>query len=255
MPPPAAYILCTSPRSGSTLLCRMLAGTGRCGVPGSHFHDPSVAAWLADHGVPSAAAGDPRGLPALRAAVAAARAAGTDEAGMFGLRLQRHSADFFMAQIARLHPGRRGDRARIETAFGPTRFLYLRRASKLEQAISYIKAQQSGLWHRAPDRREIERLSPPARLRYDRGAIASQIAAFETPDRAWAAWFARERIAPLILSYEALAVDAADTVARVLAFLDVAPGAHRAPAVPLARLSDQVNRDWAMRFRAETGMR
>ena len=41
-----SYIICTSPRSGSTLLCKLLEATGVAGVPGSHFHDPSISDWL-----------------------------------------------------------------------------------------------------------------------------------------------------------------------------------------------------------------
>ena len=42
-----SYIICTSPRSGNTLLCKLLAATNVAGVPGSHFHVPSLEGWLA----------------------------------------------------------------------------------------------------------------------------------------------------------------------------------------------------------------
>ncbi|MBT6203829.1 MAG: sulfotransferase, partial [Rhodospirillaceae bacterium] len=38
-----SYVICTSPRSGSTLLCSLLAATGLAGNPCSHFHDPSIS--------------------------------------------------------------------------------------------------------------------------------------------------------------------------------------------------------------------
>ncbi|MGZ4261677.1 MAG: Stf0 family sulfotransferase, partial [Solirubrobacteraceae bacterium] len=35
--PTKAYLVCATPRSGSTLLCEMLRETGRAGVPLEHF--------------------------------------------------------------------------------------------------------------------------------------------------------------------------------------------------------------------------
>lgn len=37
-----AYVICTSPRSGSTLLCKLLAATGQAGKPKSYFHKPDL---------------------------------------------------------------------------------------------------------------------------------------------------------------------------------------------------------------------
>ena len=45
------YLICTSPRSGSTLLCRLLQQAGTAGVPNSHFHVPSLEAWLGSYGL------------------------------------------------------------------------------------------------------------------------------------------------------------------------------------------------------------
>ncbi|WP_111431716.1 Stf0 family sulfotransferase [Rhodobacteraceae bacterium DSL-40] len=38
--------ICTVPRSGSTLLCGLLAATDGAGNPDSHFHEPSLKGWL-----------------------------------------------------------------------------------------------------------------------------------------------------------------------------------------------------------------
>lgn len=246
-----AYILCTSPRSGSTLLCRMLEATGRCGVPDSHFHEPSVTAWLADHGLPVDGYASPQ--DALVAAVRAARAAGTGGSAMFGLRLQRHSFDHLIAQLGVLHPDQPSDLARIEAAFGRTLVVHLSRANKLEQAISFLKARQSGLWHIAPDGREIERLSAPRPLVYDRAAIATQIAEFERYERDWAAWFAREGIAPFRIGYEALAQNPQVELGKVLTRLGLSHDLASEVVTPVARLSDEINQAWAERYRAEVG--
>lgn len=46
-----SYMICTVPRSGSTLLCGLLAATSHAGHPDSHFHSSSLDDWLNDYGL------------------------------------------------------------------------------------------------------------------------------------------------------------------------------------------------------------
>ena len=248
-----SYILCTSPRSGSTLLCGLLAATGRAGNPDSHFHEPSLAQWLEDYNLAPGSFAAER--DALAAVFDAARTRGSGDTGLFGLRLQRHSFGFFLRKLDVLHPGLACDRDRIRAAFGETLFLHLTRSDKLAQAISYVKAGQTGLWHRAPDGTELERLAPQAAPVYDADAIARQIREFTAFDAAWRDWFAREGIAPLQLSYDALSADPATALAGVLDALGLDRGLAAGIRPPVAKLADATNRDWTTRFLAEGGSR
>jgi LPS sulfotransferase NodH len=92
-----SYVICTSPRSGSTLLCKLLAATGVAGNPDSYFHRPSISDWLADLGLTRKSSAPEREL--LEAIFRTAIAKGTLGAGTFGLRLQRHSFDFFTEKL------------------------------------------------------------------------------------------------------------------------------------------------------------
>lgn len=244
-----SYIICTSPRSGSTLLCKLLGATGKSGVPDSHFHDPSVSKWLGYYGLSRDQFTNEH--DALSAAFDAAHQQGTDSTGIFGLRLQRHSFYFFMRQLGVLHPRASSEKERVQAAFGETLFIHLARENKLEQAISYVKATQTGLWHRAPDGTELERLSPPQEPIYDANAIAQHHARAETYDREWKAWFAEEKIDPLLVNYDDLSSDPRSALVRVLRHLgvDYEPASDKPP--PVAKLADATNRAWAERFRAE----
>jgi len=244
-----SYVICTSPRSGSTLLCKLLAATGVSGRPGSHFHEPSLAAWLADYDL--ARADFPSERAAVGAVFDAAREEGTGETGMFGLRLQRHSFAFFMQKLDLLHPGLPDDPARFQAAFGRTLFLHLSRKNKLDQAISFVKARQTGLWHQALDGTELERLSPPQEPVYDAGAIAQQMAEFTTYDAEWNAWFTAAGIAPLRMTYDALAGDPSGALGEVLDHLGCDPRIAKGIAPPVAKLADDTSRIWAERFAAE----
>ncbi|MGI9350060.1 MAG: Stf0 family sulfotransferase [Rhizobiaceae bacterium] len=244
-----AYVICTSPRSGSTLLCRLLRNTEIAGFPESHFHDPSISEWLGYYGLKPEEFGERK--DALNAVFSAAYETGKGRTGIFGMRLQRHSFSFFVEQLNVLHPTLSTDRSRIEAAVGKTLFIHLTRKNKLEQAISYVKAQQSGLWHMAPDGTELERLSEPKEPTYDYQAIVTQLARFVEMDKEWSAWFAAEQIEPLRVTYDDLSADPHATLARVLEALGIDHAPTDEVAVPVAKLADATNRDWADRFRAE----
>lgn len=244
-----SYIICTAPRSGSTLLCRLLAATGKAGGPDSHFHRPSLDAWLSDHGLTRA--DYTSGREATAAVFAAARTAGQAGTGVFGLRLQGHSFAFFLRQAALLFPDATTDADRIRAAFGETLYIHLSRRDKLAQAISMVKAEQTGLWHRAADGSELERLSPPQPPIYDARRIAKMMGTLTAQDAEWPRWFAKQGIAPLTLTYEDLSANPQRPLAQVLDALGLDPQLARAVRSPTARLSDEINRQWADRFRAE----
>ena len=170
---------------------------------------------------------------------------------MFGLRMQRGSFDFFTDALTALHPNESGDAARIEAEFGRTLFVHLSRSDKLDQAISRVRAEQTGLWHRNADGTELERLAPPAEPHYDADTIARHVADLTALDAAWNAWFDREGIEPLRITYDELADDPRAALARVLGALSLDPGRATQVATPTAKLADAISSEWRMRFLSE----
>jgi LPS sulfotransferase NodH len=224
----------------------MLAETGVAGHPESYFHKPDLGNWASDLG-----ASRPAGmseLEYLRLLIDTAIDQGTANTGMFGLRLQRHSFDFFFRQLRILRPDKPTDKARFEAVFGRTLFVHLTRPDKLSQAVSYVKAQQSGLWHRAADGSELERLSPSADPVYDFAALKDCRDQFIQFDRDWNDWFAEQAIEPLRLSYNDLCADPQTELKRVLTALDLPPSAANPVQPGVAKLADSINADWIKRF-------
>lgn len=246
-----AYVICTSPRSGSTLLCRLLAATGVAGSPESYFHEPSLVSWLEDFGL------DPRDfateIEMLKEVISKAKFQGESGTDLFGLRLQRRSFDFFESKLALLHPNLSDTSSRIEATFGRTLFIHLTRADKLAQAVSFIKASQTGLWHMAPDGTEIERLSEHHEPEYDAALIRDQIAEFTTHEAEWKLWFYKEQIQPLTLKYDDLAIDPCAALRTVFDELGLDPAPVEGLVPPVAKLADRTNAQWIERYRAEIG--
>lgn len=251
MPAFDSYIICTSPRSGSTLLCRLLQEAGVAGHPESWFHGPSVEAWREGLSLSPASNSD----EVLRHTMAAAIDQGRGTSTLFALRLQRHSFDFLIDRLGYLAPDAATDAERLSAAFGRIRFILLSRPDTLAQAVSYVRASQTGLWHRNADGTELERLAPPKDPAYDRAAIAKELAELKAQDDAWRDWFAHEGITPLTLTYDELAENPIRVLAQVLDDLGLDPDAARDVVAPTARLSDRINRDWVARFRVDTKIR
>lgn len=245
---PQSYILCTSPRSGSTLLCTLLRESGVAGYPESWFHRPSLVGWAKDLEIPLPKGSEPAKIATL---IAAAKDKGLANGALFALRLQRQSAPFFLQMLARLHPDLRHDRDRLRACFGETRFLYLNRSDKIAQAVSYMRAQQTGLWHRAADGSELERLASHREPYYDHAFLAQWVKTFTQYDARWRTWFARERITPYALSYDTLSNDPTGCLRAVLAALSLTPPKRQDISPGVQRLSDTLNAEWIERFKRE----
>lgn len=248
----ASYLICTAPRSGSTLLCRLLAETGVAGRPASHFHEPSLAEWTRRLDVNPAA--DASEGEIVAACIQAALARGRSDNGLFGLRLQRPSFAFFFSNLALVRSDGASERARFEGVFGRTLFIHLSRADKVEQAVSCLKAEQTGLWHVAADGSDLERVGPPCAPEYDRQKLQAWVDAMVGYDRDWNAWFAAEAITPVRIAYDDLSADPKGTVRRVLGALGLDPAAADRVSPSVRKMADETNRDWAARLRAEAGL-
>ena len=238
---PDSYIICSTPRSGSTLLCGLLAGTGAAGEPDSYFMGDLDPVWVKEWGLPPSEKRDAPGYAAdcLEAAVRAGRG----RSAVFGLRLMQRDLGRLLGLIGEAHPGLSSDKARLEAAFGETRFLHLSRADKLAQAVSLVRAEQTGLWHVAPDGRELEHIA----------RIAQTLSRLEEQDAAWLRWFAGQGLEPLPLTYEELAADPARTLLQVCRFLEIPAPSEGGPSPSVAKLADEVSETWMRRFREERG--
>jgi len=244
-----AYILCGTPRTGSTLLCDLLASTKRTGYPDSYFRRVDIAEWAEAWGVPGP---DVTGEAAFEAAyLAAAIRAGKGGTPIFGLRLMRENLEELSAILDRIHPGLPSDRARFTAAFGETLYLHLSREDTLAQAISLVKAQQTGLWHVAPDGTEIERVGQPKEPEYDFARLRREVLELEGYDKAWNTWFAAQGITPLRIGYETLAADPAGELIRICEALGVAAPDVDTIRPGVAKLSDEISLDWKRRYEAD----
>lgn len=248
---PEAYVICGTPRSGSTMLCRMLADSGVAGAPHSYFREVDIAEWAADWGVDrrldlTSAAFDRAYLEAMRRAAAA----GT---GLVGLRIMYASLADAQKRIGRAL-GQDVDVAEgLQAVFGPVLYIHLSRGDKLGQAVSLARAEQSGLWHLNADGSVFEGRSTPPPLVYDGARIAALVEELAKDDAAWGAFFAVRGISPLRLTYESLTSAPQRELGRVFGALGLSPALAETLAVPTAKMADGLSAEWVARFQRDSG--
>ena len=214
--PYRSYIICGTPRSGSTLLCGLLNSAG-CGRPHSYFGRRWMLEFADGFGV--AHDGDVDAPDFNRRYLDAALSEGRAGTDLFGLRVMFDTVDDLAARLDRMFPGLANAPARFERAFGRPLYIHLSRGDKVAQAVSLHKAMNSGLWHRAADGSDLERWGPYRDAQYDAENIGALVAELTAHDRQWQQWFAAHEIAPLRLEYETFSPDPHSGLRAVLAAL------------------------------------
>ncbi|MET8832993.1 Stf0 family sulfotransferase [Micromonospora sp. NPDC004540] len=231
-----SYFICAVPRTGSSLLCGLLASTGVAGRPEAYFRVPDEPVWARRWGLP---AGEWRYGDYVRAALAAGRTGN----GVFGAKLMWGTLDRVVEGLAGEHPEPAGaDHALLRRAFGRTAFVHLRRDDALAQAVSWLRAEQTGRW-------TADDGGPPtAEPRYDPDGIDALLRTVAEHQAAWNAWFARYGITPHRVRYEDLATDPAGVTLGVLDALGL-PSAGVPVRPRHARQADALNAEWIARHR------
>ena len=246
-----SYVICATPRTGSTLLCNLLASTKVAGDPDAFFMKNVDPDWVEAWGLP--ARSNLSDADYWNAYLKAAIQAGKGQTGIFGLRLMRENLDDLSALIDTVFPGLPSDKIRLEAAFGKILYVHLAREDKLAQAVSMVRAEQTGLWHIAPDGTELERLAAPREPEYDFERIARKVAQLEHCDAAWQTWFDEQGIDPLRIGYESLSANPADAVSRICKALGVPQPAPDTLKPGTAKLADAISLEWMRRYRLEPG--
>jgi trehalose 2-sulfotransferase len=237
-----SYLVCATERSGSTLLCELLAGTGVAGRPEEYFEFLNATGRVRqpreyfedadDESILELLPPLPPPAPAVpwKARLAAARERGTTPNGVFGAKMMWAYLGDFLAH------------GEPEEQLGPLRWVHVERRDTLAQAISLWRAVQTAQW-RAEDR---DAAVEPV---FHAGAIARLERRLESHAAAWRDWFAGRGIEPLEIVYEAFAANPAPAIRAVLDHVGVPSEGVPIPEPPLRRQADARSREWVDRFR------
>jgi LPS sulfotransferase NodH len=258
--PQFPYLVCATPRSGSTLLCELLTDTGVAGRPGEYFEhlyatglprqpreyfervqDLEVLTLLApsEPGMPESAEGFEQRLQnALRD--------GATPNGVWGAKLMwGYLLDF----LRRLREREATAGMRPPEAFAHllpgVQYIHVRRRDKLAQAISLWIAVQTAQWR-------DEAGEPTAHEAvYSFAGIAHLLEQLTQQDQAWARWFINAGLDPHVVVYEELVADRNGIVCGLLRDLHIDAGGVQIPEPRMRRQASERSIEWAERFEAE----
>lgn len=221
------YVICSTPRSGSTLLARALWDSGVAGAPKEYFNyihrDDFVERW------------GPMDTPAYVDGLLRHR---TSPNGVFGLK-----AHFNQWQQDVLAHGLDPDEL-----FPDLHCLFITRGDRLRQAISLAKAMETGQWN-------IQGEGEVRAARYDFDAIGRYRGAIEQEERMWHKWFERTGRAPVTVTYEELSGDYEATVRRVLDGLGIDSAGVEIPPSRLKVLRNAETEEWVERYERDAAAR
>jgi LPS sulfotransferase NodH len=224
------FFVCSTPRTGSTMLDEMLADTRLVGRAGEFFGSvflQDVAPRLGVTGF------DDYLLSCTR------HRRGT---AFFGIKLQWHQVAVFLSLLRRRRGARDlSDGALLETIFPEPSFIWLRRGDEVAQAVSWWRAMTTGKWT------ERENEAGPAVFDYE--GIAVRLRRIRDQNEAWRRWFEVNRIEPFLVTYEDVVADTTSAVSQVLAFVGVEVPEVITVTPGTQRQGGQLNEEWAHRFR------
>ena len=241
--PRVTYLVCATHRTGSNLLCQLLWHTGRAGFPQEFFSTTRMGPIAAEH-VPEV---DPK--QDFRRYLEALRVRRQTPNGVFGAKIMWSHLDWVGSELGR--PGA-SPWETLAVLLPGARCIWMRRRDKARQAISMVKAKQTGIFNSL----QLAEGGPARQpLAYDFKAIDKHARRFEQEDRAWGALFEGAGIEPATVVYEELVADVDPVLRDVLRFLgeEVAED-FRAPGTHYRKLTDATNDDWWERYRRERGV-
>ena len=264
--PMLSYLVCATPRSGSTLLCHELDRTGVAGHPEEYFEalrksglprrpheyfDPerhaNIVERLAFREMPDGAASpSPLWHPETYGEYLAwALEEGTTPNGVFGAKLMWG----YLGDFAELLRGIEGMSERtlpdlLARSFPGLRYIQITRQDKVRQAVSLWKAVQTQAWKHDPASDSSNGVQPVFSFR----AINYLVRLLTAHDASWDAYFLGLGYEPLKITYEELAESTDGVIRRVLEHLGIPePDDFEVRAPPLKVQADEVSEEWVRR--------
>ncbi|MCB0858033.1 MAG: hypothetical protein KDB57_07930 [Solirubrobacterales bacterium] len=279
--PDRSYLICATPRSGSTLVCQTLIRTGVAGRPEEYFEA------LRSSGVPRRPEEYFHGVgdrtifdhlaersqdfnPVPRSPLWSRTAydryldwvleAGTTDNGIFGAKLMWGYIEDFVSLLRNIPEYRDVPMADIfSEVFPDLTFVRVVRANKIRQVVSLWKAVQTASWRDegSPNGDQPENIDAsykgfvnehrPA-LRFHYGAIRHLLDQLLQQEAAWDAFFEHSRIKPVFVLYENFAADVEASTRSLLSNLKIEAPDDLHLETKMKRQSDGLNDDWARRY-------
>jgi trehalose 2-sulfotransferase len=273
--PSSSYLVCATPRSGSTLLCEALKSTGVAGVPEEYFEalrhsgrprrpqeyfvgaqDRTILRHLGEH---ASMEGRPGRSPLwdrhdYEPFLHWALEQGTTPNGVFGAKLMWGYFGDFVSLLREIPEYREVPiQELLPEVFPDLRYVRVVRANKVRQAVSLWKAVQTATWRAEDQEKESvddadtsNGLGP--RLKFHFRAIEHLLEQVLAHEACWDAFFEHCGTQPHVVVYEDFVDSYEETAMEVLRYLGVEPSTATGFERRMQSQTDDLNRRWSQRF-------
>ncbi len=230
------YIIASTPRSGSSLLCEGLCASGVAGRPAEvfapDFREPWCSRWSVRRDAPFAEY------------LEAALRFGTTPNGIYATKIQWMHVPVLAADARYIGP----PEGALHSLFPGATFVNIVRRDRRAQAISWFRACETNEWFRTEST-----IAPSDFMRpLDTKRVRDLERHLDGQQSSWERYFRDRNIRPLIIEYERLANNYRGEIVRVLAFLGL--DRTRGLEIPNARLlrqADSTSEAWRRQMDGE----
>jgi len=268
MHPCCSYLICATPRSGSTLLCEALINTDLAGKPEEYFET------LKETGRPrrpleyftgvenaelvallGGSEGPPPAYPAYAdygEYLAQTIEQATTPNGVLGAKVMWGYLDDFVSNL-RTIPQYHGQPVPqlFATIFPNLHYITVIRQDKVRQAISLWKAIQTQAWKLDEDEHPGEKHHHRP-LTFSFAAIDHLKRQLEAQEAAWQQFFVHNNIRPFTVIYEDFVSAYEETALQILRHLDIAiPNRPLSGVRRMKQQADALSEQWIQRYHDE----
>jgi len=238
MQPRTSYLVCGTPRSGSSLLCEALINTGIAGQPEEEYFLPrNELVWQERWGTSTYAE-----------YLASAIKQCTTLNEVFGAKMMWGYFDNFVSKVRRLPTY--NDKALsvndlMQSVFPNLHYIWIKRSDKVRQAVSHAKAIQTDVWKMVTETEPLLTTKPAFSFKQ----IDFMVQHLEAQEAAWQNYFAVNGIQPFIVVYEDFVLRYEATAVQILKYLDI-PEAERVEFAPrrMRKQADEESEIWVQRY-------
>lgn len=227
------YLICTTPRSGSNLLCSLLSQSGMMGRPGEYLNPTSISNLSNKHGLFSP------GQPVLLDEyLNFLMQKFSSKNNVFGLKVLSNQFE----PLINLPP--------LKAYTQRCKLIWLSRRDVIAQAISMYIASETDAWKSIHENSEKR-----ATVEYDEAKLARSTDLLTTYNLGWMQFFAINQVEYLSVTYEDLVAAPNDVCHQVCNFCGVYPDhTFSIEDSPLKKQGDDLNERFAEMFRQNSAL-
>jgi trehalose 2-sulfotransferase len=256
-PPKASYIICATPRSGSTLLCDALSRTRLAGRPDEYF----LFWYWSVHKPQNMNRREARSWALPPASYVKKVFTRGTRGKVFGVKIM-FSYFAFVVEVLRQYVDGENPRPEnvLDSFFPNLHYIYITRQDKVRQAVSLARAVQTDEWKvnawsdfvRLCERIFSRKNSQDNYLIYDFDQIDGFYREMVRQEESWENYFRESEIQPYRVVYESFVKSYNETLLEILKYLQVAHPAKMNFRKPFVKpQNDRLNEEWAQRFTAD----